>query len=207
VLGAVAAVTTLGLTVVGVTMASGDDRASDRVTIAEPSSSGRSADPRADRAERETPTPTPSASASPAGTPRPAPATTKPPPPKPTTPPTTTAPRPPAPPKSTPRQPPPSAPPAPAPAPATCGASFYDQGETTASGEPFDPNGMTAAHRTFAFNTMVRVTNTANGKSVTVRINDRGPFVNDRCLDLARGAFEQIASTGTGVITVQYQVL
>jgi rare lipoprotein A len=89
----------------------------------------------------------------------------------------------------------------------SCGASYYDQGETTANGEPFDPNGLTAAHKTFAFGTRVKVTNAANGKSVTVRINDRGPFVEDRCLDLARGAFERIASLDAGVITVRYQVL
>jgi rare lipoprotein A len=90
----------------------------------------------------------------------------------------------------------------------TCGVSYYDTGSTTASGEPFDPNGMTAAHRTLPFNTRVRVTNPANGKSVVVRINDRGPFVSGRCLDLARGAFMVIASLGAGVISnARYEVL
>jgi len=89
----------------------------------------------------------------------------------------------------------------------TCKVSFYSDGSRTANGEPFDPNGLTAAHKTLPFNTMVRVTNLANGKSVTVRINDRGPFVSGRCLDLARGAFTKIASTGAGVINAKYEVL
>jgi rare lipoprotein A len=89
----------------------------------------------------------------------------------------------------------------------TCGVSYYDTGSTTASGEPFDPDGFTAAHKTLPFDTRVRVTNTANGKSVVVRVNDRGPFVSGRCIDLARGAFATIASLSSGVITAKYEVL
>src|SRR5512142_2437093 len=89
----------------------------------------------------------------------------------------------------------------------TCKASYYDTGTTTASGERFDPDGLTAAHRTLPFNTNVRITNTANGKSVVVRVDDRGPFVSGRCFDLARGAFTQIASIGAGVLTIKYEVL
>jgi rare lipoprotein A len=89
----------------------------------------------------------------------------------------------------------------------TCGASYYDTGSRTANGEPFNPDGLTAAHKTLPFNTRVRVTNTANGKSVEVRINDRGPFISGRCLDLARGAFVVIASLGAGVINARYEVL
>jgi rare lipoprotein A len=90
----------------------------------------------------------------------------------------------------------------------TCGVSYYQDGSKTASGEKFDPNGLTAAHRSLPFNTMVRVTNPANGKSVTVRINDRGPFVSSRCLDLARGAFLQISTVSAGVIPhAKYEVL
>lgn len=89
----------------------------------------------------------------------------------------------------------------------TCKASYYDTGSHTANGETFDPNGMTAAHKTLPFNTQVRVTNLANGKSVVVRINDRGPFVSGRCLDLARGAFVTIASVSAGVINARYEVL
>ncbi|MEV5821343.1 septal ring lytic transglycosylase RlpA family protein [Micromonospora harpali] len=89
----------------------------------------------------------------------------------------------------------------------SCGASFYDEGQLTANGENFDPSAMTAAHKTLPFDTMVRVTNPANGKSVTVRINDRGPFIDGRCLDLSRAAFAAIASVDVGALTVKYEVL
>ncbi|MBT8224969.1 MAG: septal ring lytic transglycosylase RlpA family protein [Dactylosporangium sp.] len=89
----------------------------------------------------------------------------------------------------------------------TCKASYYATGTTTANGEAFDPDGLTAAHKTLPFNTRVRVTNLANSTSVTARINDRGPFVEGRCIDLSRGAFKAIASLGAGVITVKYEVL
>ena len=89
----------------------------------------------------------------------------------------------------------------------TCKASYYATGSRTANGESFNPDGITAAHKTLPFNTKVRVTNTANGKSVVVRINDRGPFVSGRCLDLARGAFVTIASVSAGVINARYEVL
>jgi rare lipoprotein A len=89
----------------------------------------------------------------------------------------------------------------------SCQASYYGTGQTTASGEPFDPNAYTAAHKTLPFNTRVRVTNRANGKSVVVRINDRGPFVQGRCLDLTPVAFQAIANLSSGVVSVTYQVL
>jgi rare lipoprotein A len=90
----------------------------------------------------------------------------------------------------------------------TCGVSYYEDGSYTANGEKFDPNGLTAAHKTLPFNTKVRVTNPSNGKSVIVRINDRGPFVSNRCLDLAKGAFLQIATVSAGVIpNAKYEVL
>ncbi|MEU0490073.1 septal ring lytic transglycosylase RlpA family protein [Nocardiopsis sp. NPDC006139] len=92
----------------------------------------------------------------------------------------------------------------------TCEASFYGAdfaGRTTANGETFDPNAMTAAHKTLPFGTMVQVTNPNNGQSVTVRINDRGPFVAGRCLDLSTAAFDQIIGTGAGVGQVQWQVV
>jgi len=89
----------------------------------------------------------------------------------------------------------------------SCGVSWYATGTKTADGEAFNPDGLTAASKTLPFNTMVKVTNPANGKSVTVRINDRGPYVTGRCLDLARGAFSQIASLGTGAITATWQVV
>lgn len=89
----------------------------------------------------------------------------------------------------------------------SCGASYYDQGQTTANGETFNPDALTAAHKTWAFNTRVRVTNPTNGKSVVVRINDRGPYVNGRCIDLSRGAFQAIASLSQGELNVRYEIL
>ena len=84
----------------------------------------------------------------------------------------------------------------------SCTASFYDQGTRTASGEPFDPGAMTAAHRTLPFGTVVTVTDTDNGRSVSVRINDRGPYWPGRCIDLTRAAFERLAPASRGVIPV-----
>ena len=92
----------------------------------------------------------------------------------------------------------------------SCGVSWYATGKTTASGAPFKPDGISAAHKTLPFGTKVRVTNLSNEKSVTVEINDRGPFIKTRCLDLSRGAFRQIASLDTGVLDkslIKYEIL
>ncbi|MFD3683689.1 septal ring lytic transglycosylase RlpA family protein [Nocardiopsis sp. NPDC058631] len=92
----------------------------------------------------------------------------------------------------------------------TCQASFYGAdlaGNSTANGESFDPSAMTAAHKTLPFDTQVQVTNPSNGKSVTVRINDRGPYIDGRCLDLSTAAFDQIIGTGAGVGQVEWQVV
>ncbi len=86
-------------------------------------------------------------------------------------------------------------------------ASYYWQGQRVASGGRFNPEGMTAAHRTLPFGTKVRVTNRANGKSVVVTINDRGPFIRGRIIDLSRGAARAISMTGAGVTTVARSVL
>ncbi len=100
----------------------------------------------------------------------------------------------------------------PAPAPTagatseSCTASFYDHGTTTASGEPFDVNAMTAAHRTLPFGTIVQVTDTDNGRSVAVRINDRGPYTPGWCIDLTRAAFERLAPASRGVVPVTVTV-
>ncbi|WBB78233.1 septal ring lytic transglycosylase RlpA family protein [Micromonospora sp. WMMD882] len=88
-----------------------------------------------------------------------------------------------------------------------CGASFYAEGQMTANGEVFDPEALTAAHKTLPFGTRVRVTNPGTGASVTVRINDRGPFIDGRCIDLSRAAFRTIASLDLGHLTVSYEVL
>jgi rare lipoprotein A len=90
----------------------------------------------------------------------------------------------------------------------SCGASYYHEPQGTANGETFNPDALTAAHKTLPFNSLVRVTNPANGKSVTVRINDRGPYVDGRCLDLSRAAFAAIANLSQGVLNVvKYEVL
>lgn len=89
-------------------------------------------------------------------------------------------------------------------------ASLYAEnfhGQGTAFGESFDMYAMTAAHRTFPHNTLVKVTNVANGKSVIVRINDRGPYVKGRDMDLSLGAFTSIASRSLGKINVTFQRL
>jgi rare lipoprotein A len=67
-------------------------------------------------------------------------------------------------------------------------ASYYSHGHRTASGEHFNPHGYTCASRTMPFGTRLRVTNPRTGRSVVVRVNDRGPFVRGRSLDLAQGA-------------------
>ncbi|MEZ5084790.1 MAG: septal ring lytic transglycosylase RlpA family protein [Tessaracoccus sp.] len=89
----------------------------------------------------------------------------------------------------------------------SCKASYYWQGQMTANGEQFNPDDMTAAHKEFKFGTKVKVTNPKNDKSVIVRINDRGPYIDGRCLDLSRAAMEAIGGTKAGVITVNYEVV
>lgn len=89
-------------------------------------------------------------------------------------------------------------------------ASWYGpkfHGRTTASGEPFDMHDLTAAHRTLPFGTQIRVTNPRNGKSVTVRINDRGPFAGNRILDLSRKAAQALGLVKAGVGRVKIEVL
>jgi rare lipoprotein A len=89
-------------------------------------------------------------------------------------------------------------------------ASLYSEkfhGKGTAFGESFDMHAMTAAHRSFPHNTMVKVTNVANGKSVIVRINDRGPFVKGRDMDLSLGAFTSIESRSKGKLNATFQRL
>lgn len=87
-------------------------------------------------------------------------------------------------------------------------ASWYGPGfagRLTANGEIFDPNELTAAHRTLPFGTRVRVVNLANGQSVVVRINDRGPFKPGRIIDLSRAAAERIGlvRSGTGQVRIE----
>jgi len=84
-------------------------------------------------------------------------------------------------------------------------SSYYWQGKKTANGERYNSEGLTAAHKTLPFGTKLRVT--YKGKSVTVRVNDRGPFIKGRQLDLSRGAARQLGMMSAGVATVQVQVI
>lgn len=89
-------------------------------------------------------------------------------------------------------------------------ASYYADefhGRKTANGETYDMHAMTAAHRTLPFGTKVRVTNTSNGKSVVVRINDRGPFKDERIIDLSLAAARQIGLIVPGTAWVQMEIL
>ena len=89
-------------------------------------------------------------------------------------------------------------------------ASFYAdrfQNRKTASGELYKIGRNTAAHRTLPFGSQVRVTNVRNGKSVVVRINDRGPFVRGRVIDLSRSAFASIGDTSAGLLNVRMEVI
>jgi rare lipoprotein A len=86
-------------------------------------------------------------------------------------------------------------------------ASYYSRGQKTASGEMFNERGMTAAHRTLPFGTRVRVTSLESGRSVTVRINDRGPYVNGRIVDVSRAAAESIGMIDRGVTKVKLEVV
>lgn len=89
-------------------------------------------------------------------------------------------------------------------------ASYYGeafQGRPTSSGEIFDMYAMTAAHKTLPFGTMLEVTNLENGNSVVVRVNDRGPFVADREIDLSQGAAEKLGMITAGVARVSISIL
>jgi rare lipoprotein A len=119
---------------------------------------------------------------------------------------------------------PPTSPPSPAPGkrsktpplPAPVGyteqgnASWYGvpfNGRRSSNGEIYDMGKLTAAHRTLPFETIVRVTNLNNGKTTTVRITDRGPFVDNRIIDLSQAAAREIESIGPGVVPVRLEVL
>ena len=86
-------------------------------------------------------------------------------------------------------------------------ASFYGHDSETASGEKFDPHELTAAHRTLPFGTRLRVTNLTNGRSVMVRVNDRGPFVRGRTVDVSASAAEALKMTDRGVVNVKLDVV
>jgi len=89
-------------------------------------------------------------------------------------------------------------------------ASWYGKrfmGRKTAAGEIFDPEKMTAAHRRLAMGTLVRVTNLRNGRQVTVRINDRGPYIPGRIIDLSRAAARQMGMLEKGLAPVNMEIV
>lgn len=89
-------------------------------------------------------------------------------------------------------------------------ASYYADkyhGRTTASGETFNTHELTAAHRTLPFGTLVRVTQLESNRSVVVRINDRGPFIEGRVIDLSRAAAEQLQITRAGLAKVKVEII
>ena len=86
-------------------------------------------------------------------------------------------------------------------------ASFYTEGQQTASGEKFDTNDLTAAHPTLPFGTLLRVTNVSSGRSVTVRVNDRGPYVPGRVVDVSHSAADALGMVGSGIAKVKLDVV
>ena len=86
-------------------------------------------------------------------------------------------------------------------------ASFYTEDEWTASGERFNTRAMTAAHPSLPFGTRLRVTNVTNGRSVVVRINDRGPYVHGRAVDLSESAAESLGMVERGIVKVKLDVV
>jgi len=89
-------------------------------------------------------------------------------------------------------------------------ASFYGpgfHGNLTANGEVYDMNGLTCAHPSLPFGTILQVTNLDNGREVTVRVNDRGPYVGGRIIDLSRGAAEELGMIESGIANVLLRVM
>jgi peptidoglycan lytic transglycosylase len=86
-------------------------------------------------------------------------------------------------------------------------ASFYQHGSRTANGEKFDPRKLTAAHRTLPFGTRLKVTDLSTGRSVTVRVNDRGPFIPGRIVDVSHSAAESLGMTGRGLAKVKLDIV
>jgi uncharacterized protein YgiM (DUF1202 family) len=89
----------------------------------------------------------------------------------------------------------------------TCKASFYDEPQETATGGWFDPEKLSTAHKSLPFGTKVKVTNLINGKTVTVPVLDRGPYIEGRCLDLSTAAMRKIGGIDAGVVPVRYEIL
>src|SRR5204863_9889128 len=86
-------------------------------------------------------------------------------------------------------------------------ASFYTEGTQTANGEKFNTHELTAAHPTLPFGTKLQVTNVSTGRSVTVRVNDRGPYVHGRVVDVSYAAADALGMVGKGVAKVKLDVV
>jgi len=86
-------------------------------------------------------------------------------------------------------------------------ASYYKMGKHTANGERYKPMGYTAAHRKLPFGTWLKVTNLRNKRFVLVRVNDRGPFIKGRVLDVSLGAARELGMTGRGVAKISFEIL
>src|ERR1700689_2357946 len=86
---------------------------------------------------------------------------------------------------------------------AALASRYSEMGGMTASGEAYSPTKLTAAHRTLPFGTLVRVTNLANGRTIVVRINDRGPFVKSRVIDLSQAAAQQLQFSGLAPVSLE----
>jgi rare lipoprotein A len=86
-------------------------------------------------------------------------------------------------------------------------ASYYSDDTQTASGEAFDKRRLNAAHPSLPFGTRLRVTNIRNGRSVTVRVNDRGPFANGRIVDVTLAAAEALGMVNEGIVKVALEVV
>ncbi|MBX9685190.1 MAG: septal ring lytic transglycosylase RlpA family protein [Candidatus Obscuribacterales bacterium] len=86
-------------------------------------------------------------------------------------------------------------------------ASWYHEGRKTANGERYRPDGLTAAHKTLPFGTMLEVKNLENNKTVVVRVNDRGPYIRGRGIDMSRGAARELGMLDSGVAPVEYRIL
>ncbi len=85
-------------------------------------------------------------------------------------------------------------------------ASYYKMGKRTANGERYNFNGFTAAHRKLPFGTWLKVTNLSNKRYVLVRVNDRGPFIKGRVLDVSLGAARELGMVGRGVAKISFEI-
>ena len=89
----------------------------------------------------------------------------------------------------------------------TAKASWYQHGTQTASGQKFDPNGYTAAHKSLPFGTKLKLTNTINGKVIFVTVNDRGPFIRGREIDVSKGGAKALGFIDSGTANLKMEII